>query len=405
MSSAREDAVRQPALYLGHGAPPLVDDPIWPGGLRKASTARALVENLARSRSNAGPARTLSDAELADWIAVLAQHHTPDQINAIRDRARIIAFQFGVDRFDRLDALIGAALGTAPAPLAGPLLIARAGGRDWDIERVARFDEIAMQLDQGRPADVPEHLPLLDFDRVREQPFFEAYFSNFIEGTEFTLDEAVRIVIDGEIPAARPADAHDVTNTYELITRPVGPALARTGDDFIELLAAQHARLMRDRPEIRPGQLKQIANRVGSYTFVAPAQVAGTLLRGWERGEQITNPFARALYAMFLVSEVHPFDDGNGRVARLAMNAELTAAGEHRILVPIISRNDYLNGLRRCSHDGDATLLLRVLAELWQWSCAIDFSDLAVARVDLERTGALTDPADAERSGIHLSRP
>lgn len=161
---------------------------------------------------------------------------------------------------------------------------------------------------------------------------------------------------------------------------------------------------MRDRPEMRPGQLKQIANRVGSFTFVAPEQVTGTLLRGWERGEQISNPFARALYAMFLVSEVHPFDDGNGRIARLAMNAELTAAGEHRILVPIISRNDYLNGLRRCSRDGDAELLVRVLNELWQWSSAIDFSDLAVARVELDGTNALIDPADAERAGVHLNR-
>jgi len=33
---------------------------------------------------------------------------------------------------------------------------------------------------------------------------------------------------------------------------------------------------------------------------------------------------ARALLAMFIVSEVHPFIDGNGRLARLVMNAELS---------------------------------------------------------------------------------
>ena len=26
-------AARLPALYLGHGAPPLLDDPVWPGQL------------------------------------------------------------------------------------------------------------------------------------------------------------------------------------------------------------------------------------------------------------------------------------------------------------------------------------------------------------------------------------
>jgi hypothetical protein len=53
---------------------------------------------------------------------------------------------------------------------------------------------------------------------LREQSFFEAYFSNFIEGTEFTLDEAVHLIYDGRVPVARPADAHDVTSTYELIS-------------------------------------------------------------------------------------------------------------------------------------------------------------------------------------------
>jgi len=35
MSSSTEAVTRQPAVYLGHGAPPLVDDPIWPGELAR----------------------------------------------------------------------------------------------------------------------------------------------------------------------------------------------------------------------------------------------------------------------------------------------------------------------------------------------------------------------------------
>jgi hypothetical protein len=106
---------------------------------------------------------------------------------------------------------------------------------------------------------------------------------------------------------------------------------------------------------------------------------------------------------MFLISEVHPFDDGNGRLARLAMNAELSNAGQHRILVPIISRNDYLNGLRRLSRDQDPNLLCRVLATLWRWSSQVDHSDLALARVDMDRTNALVDPSDAERMPVSMA--
>jgi 4,5-DOPA dioxygenase extradiol len=32
MTAPAKPTTRMPALYLGHGAPILVDDPIWPGG-------------------------------------------------------------------------------------------------------------------------------------------------------------------------------------------------------------------------------------------------------------------------------------------------------------------------------------------------------------------------------------
>ena len=44
-------------------------------------------------------------------------------------------------------------------------------------------------------------------------PFFEAYFSNFIEATEFAVEEARQIVFDNVIPPTRAEDAHDVTGT------------------------------------------------------------------------------------------------------------------------------------------------------------------------------------------------
>ena len=62
-------------------------------------------------------------------------------------------------------------------------------------------------------------------DPERVFAFFEAYFSNFIEGTEFEIDEAEEIVFGGVIPEERPADAHDVLGTFGVVTDP-GCALA-----------------------------------------------------------------------------------------------------------------------------------------------------------------------------------
>ena len=392
------------AVRSGH--PPLPDDPPWVAGLRRSSIPRALVENLIPSRARGGAARTLSTEELAGWVALLTQQHSAERLNRFRDRAREIADELEIaDRFPVLDGMFATALGTSSAAREG-LLRALGERRGWDTVRLARFADLAERLAGGELDPDPGSLPVLLPTMLREQAFFEAYLSNFIEGTEFTLDEAVAIVYDHAIPRARPADAHDVTSTYQLISdHEEAAAVPMSGAQLVDQLARRHARLMAARPDNRPGQFKATANRFGSYEFVSPELVAGTLERGFASRDQLSLPFARAVFMMFLVAEIHPFDDGNGRLARLAMNAELTAAGQHRILIPLIVRNDYVAGLRRLSREGEPRLLVRVLANAWRWSAQVDFSSVAAARLGMERTHALIDAADAERAGKYLILP
>ena len=110
-------------------------------------------------------------------------------------------------------------------------------------------------------------------------------------------------------------------------------------------------------------------------------------------------------YALFLVSEVHPYDDGNGRVARAAMCAELSAAGQARVVVPIVFRNEYLAGLRNLSRDGRLDLYVRTLAYAWRWTAGMPWQDRAAVDGYLARTSALVDSTDAERSGVRLELP
>jgi Fic/DOC family len=392
------------AVRRGHR--PFSDDMPWMAGLGKSSIPRGLVENLVPSRVRDGIARTLSDDELAAWVAQLAQQYPAERLNRFRDRARELSAELGLEgRFPDLDEMFGTVLGTREAPHRG-LLADLGRGRGWDVARLARFTEFAEQLGTGELDPDPPDMPVLVPVIVREQAFFEAYLSNFIEGTEFTVEEAIRIIYDHALPSARPADAHDVISTFELIRDPdEGRDIAASGAEFLTQLQRRHARLMAARTDKRPGQFKQEANRFGSYQFVAPELVRGTLERGFALRDQLRLPFARAAFMMFLVSEVHPFDDGNGRVARLAMNAELTAVGQHRILVPVIVRNDYLAGLRRLSREGDPRLLARVLANAWRWSAQMDFSTLETARAGMDQTNALMDATDAERAGKYLILP
>ena len=108
---------------------------------------------------------------------------------------------------------------------------------------------------------------------------------------------------------------------------------------------------------------------------------------------------------MFLVSEVHPFTDGNGRVGRVFMNAALSAVDEQRILVPLSYRDDYLGGLRALSRSAEPRPLVRVLDYAQRYAVAIDWSDQRIAERMLARTNAFIPPDEVEESGLRLVLP
>jgi Fic family protein len=169
--------------------------------------------------------------------------------------------------------------------------------------------------------------------------FFEAYFSNFIEGTEFTVEEAEDIVFRGRIVERRHEDSHDIKGTFQaLVAEPWRGQPAGSADDFPAWIKSVNALVMQARADKRPGEWKERPNRAGSTLFVLPELVPGTLREGFERIRALADPLGRALMTMYVVAEVHPFAEGNGRTARIAMNAELTRAGLARIIIPTVYR-------------------------------------------------------------------
>ena len=162
---------------------------------------------------------------------------------------------------------------------------------------------------------------------------------------------------------------------------------------------------MAGRPEMDPGLFKERANRAGSTEFVLPEMVQGTLRRGFEIGAGLVSPFSRAVYMMFIASEVHPFADGNGRMARIIMNAELEAASEVRLIIPTVYPLNYLSALKAATHNGNFAALLAALAFARRWTARVDFTDRKTAESAFERTHALRDAREAEDAGVRLVLP
>jgi hypothetical protein len=385
------------------GKGPLPGD-IESNGISFASQARAMLENLRGSPSHA---RYLAPRDIELWLAdIVAGPNGHEQLNFIRDRARELAADAGWEAaFRRLDALIGAIFATRPIDvLETGVLRARAAGATYDHRRLELFEQLVAAL-QGQP---PEPAPAFEQDAGRRLllPFYEAYFSNHIEGTEFTLDEAAAIVYADHMPVGRPEDAHDILGTYRLVADPTDRRRRpSTAAELLALLLARHESLMAARPNKRPGRWKDRNNQVGSTTFVAPDLVEETLSRGFEVADSLVDPFARAVYLGFLVAEVHPFTDGNGRISRVMMNAELSAYGESRIIIPTVYRNNYLAGLRGASINANFASLPSILRFAQRYTAQVDFTSRESAEADLARTHALREPNEADDVGIRLQLP
>ena len=132
-------------------------------------------------------------------------------------------------------------------------------------------------------------------------------------------------------------------------------------------------------------------NQAGSTVFVAPELVLGTLERGFAFLDALGEPFQRATFMMILVTEVHPFSDGNGRIARVMMNAELVRGGEERIIIPTSYRTDYLGALKALSHNQNFTPLFRMLDFAQRYTLTVQWDNIRAAQRTLEATGAFEE--------------
>ncbi|MGD1056122.1 MAG: Fic family protein [Solirubrobacteraceae bacterium] len=370
--------------------------------LHISSPARTVLDNLRPSRARSSVARTLSRAELEAYLERLARVRSARALNELRDDAGPIARALDAEKqLDELDDLIGALLGTRETNLRTSAAKARRAGLAYDTERLHRFEVLRAKLAKQDFAKRPEPA-----DPERLFAFFEAYFSNWIEGTEFEVEEAEEILFEGRVPSQRPADAHDIQGTFEAINDPALRAQPPTDTDTLEsYLREVHRRIMRGRPETGPGDYKETANRAGMTHFVHPELVTGTLREGFTAYQTLAAGLPRAIYAMFLVAEVHPFTDGNGRVARMLMNAELSAAGLCRVMVPMSYRDEYMSALRALSQNDNPIPLWRMIDRAQRWASHMPWIGHDRVLRLMSETNALVTPDDARELNLHLLDP
>lgn len=360
--------------------PKAIEGDILFNGIYISSEYRWMLECMQISKRKGEQSKVLPITFIENRLEKMILIQGEDKLNEFRDKLRQVSVLLNMPiEFQKLNRIISALLATHNVNvLSNDSSRARATGVPYDAARVELFSILFDSLKDH--FFIERTNKNTDEDSYRMFSFFEGYFSNYIEGTRFTIDEAKLIVESGIVIPKRIKDSHDILGTFTVISnRAEMNKIPLTPEELFDLLQNRHRILMREREDCNPGQFKDKNNQAGNTLFVDHRLVRGTLIQGFKYYAALKEPMARAIFMMFLISEVHPFIDGNGRIARIMMNAELFRGGQSRIIVPTVFREDYILALRKLTRTNEPDTYIRVMEKLHKFSDNLygnDFDEL-----------------------------
>jgi Fic family protein len=173
------------------------------------------------------------------------------------------------------------------------------------------------------------------------------YESNSIEGNSLTLRETELVLSKGVTVSGKPFKDHleavNLSMAWEQVKSLAAPDAVLTERDLLDL-----HRIVLTRVEDRfAGFYRTGAVRIAGSNHIPPNPVKVPDLMDdlFTEIQTITDPVERAAKLHHGIARIHPFADGNGRTARLAMNFVLLAAGYPPISIPTELRQAYYNAL------------------------------------------------------------
>jgi hypothetical protein len=208
---------------------------------------------------------------------------------------------------------------------------------------------------EGLPADLRDQL----LHRLAAEWTHE---STAIEGNTLTLGETVKILELGLTIGGKPLRDHQevygharaIDLLYEMVGRPISSddlfALHRAA---MPLSAMDSLNPVGDWKKDFNGTTGAVGGKSVYMEYAAPADVPrlmGRWFRDFNKARQTMHPaqaVAAYVRAHIVFVRIHPFFDGNGRMARLVANIPVLAAGFPPILVPMSRRSDYIDLLWR----------------------------------------------------------
>ena len=216
--------------------------------------------------------------------------------------------------------------------------------------KLSQCDKLQQQLWAYRPMSDETLKSLREYYRVGL-----TYTSNALEGNSLTESETKVIIEDGLTIEGKP-----LRDVYEA----VGHAQAY---DYLydlshqvplseEIICHLHQLFYQQIEPLKAGKYRQVPVFIsGSQYAVAPVAEIGKrmaqLLQWYNNNEGKLHPvvLAAELHKRFVF--IHPFLDGNGRMARLLMNLSLMRNDYNIAIIPAITRSEYISSLEKAHTD------------------------------------------------------
>jgi Fic family protein len=232
------------------------------------------------------------------------------------------------------------------------------------------------QLDALRPVS-PEALRNLEHYYDVEI----TYASNAIEGNTLSPVETTLVIEQGVTISGKPLKDHlEALDHYDAMR--YVRTLAAEGASLTESDVRNLHKLvmLRSRPELagRYADLpRYVRTETGRHEFPSPAEVP-PLMGDFARWLATTPDTTESAFeAHRRLVDIHPFNDGNGRAARLLMNLILIRGGYPPIAVRPEDRPAYVRALQesqagRGTEDLDQLLCQRLDATLQEYLIALD---------------------------------
>ncbi|NOS69661.1 MAG: Fic family protein [Verrucomicrobia bacterium] len=197
------------------------------------------------------------------------------------------------------------------------------------------------------------------------------YHSNAIEGNLLTLGETRAFLLEGLTASGKPLKDHlDIRGHDDLIT--FLTEFIRRNDRLTEAAIREMHKILLKEPyetdaittdgrivkkKVRLGEYKLEPNcvRMGSgeiHQYTSPQGVPPEMadLVGWHQKQEDASDSRAVVHAALFhhrFVSIHPFDDGNGRMARILMNLILMRNGFPPVVIKLQDRDPYVAALRR----------------------------------------------------------